>query len=355
MFDKILKTILLLSPLLYVPGEVLGKCDLIAFPIFVIALFAGSLYTRQQRIVDLKPLALILILGAVNLFLNQYNGIVLYSFITLSLGVIAIYLITTYCEDPHSCFKWMVCAGLINLAILGGQYLGFEPIAVNIAESGGILGNGPRLGIYLALTLPFAFSISPFLAILYIGVCVLIGEVVILPIAMIMFILTAGLDCNEYGGKFNYGLLALFIALTVAGLFFFYDDIIQSFAIRWDIWGPTIEQIFASPVRGHGLGTFPHVSSQFYESAYQADNAFSSYLDFTFGMGLGGLALIIYYYRVTMSRCSFLKDHMIESFAVLSLGIMCFFEYPFEVPKMWPTICAVISFLLIADHKEIGG
>lgn len=320
------------------------------FPLYVIALIAASFHSDRQRSVNLKPLSFLLILGAINLYLSKFNPIVLSAFINFSFGVIFISLVANYTQNFSKCLKYAVLAGVFNLAILGSQLIGFDPIITNIAEPGGIFGNAPRLCMYLMIILPFAWKVNPIFFFLFVVTSLFLGEKVVLifaPMVMMGFLYKKCIKLQK-----GFWIISI-IMFSCLGFIMFFNKIIQSFIIRLPIWKSTIEQIFQRPVEGFGLGMFPHVSGQFIIGYYHADTAFSSLLDFTFGIGLISSVIILTYIgRVTFNAC-FKYIHKAEVLAFLSLGILCFVEYPFEVPKLWPIICSVIAIFLITQEVLI--
>jgi len=342
MFDKILKTCLLLSPLMYVSGVPIDTVDLKAFPLFVILLLIGSLTSKPQRILDFKPLVYIISLSAINLFFFAFNPIVMSAFINLSFGILAIYLIATFCEDHKSCYKYLLWAALLNIIVFIGQSNGISPIIVNLdGQPGGILGNGPRFCTYLAIIVPFAYVIRWWSVILFVLVAVVCKEYTLLLSAT----LTLTLMQRVIDKRFFLVLLGV--------IPFLWTDITRSFLNRWQLWQPTIDIIFQNKVKGLGLGMFPHVSDQFIKvpcwgkGFYQADALFSSFLQFLFGVGLLGVGVIFHAIKD-------LKDNFRITPACLSLLmliVLCCVEYPFEIPKLWITICFVISVFFI----EKGG
>jgi hypothetical protein len=280
-------------------------------------------------------------IGLVNLFLNNFNPIILTSFINFSFAIIAISIIAIYADDIKSFTKWIVYAGLINIFVLIVQKCGFNFVlndsttTFGAGEHGGIMGNAPQLGNYLALTLPFAIEFSWIVAIVYLICCFVIKEYTIFLIALVIF-------CLKFK-KLKIPLLTGILILSVI----IYKDILNSLQIRWQVWKPTIEVILQRYWIGYGLGTFSSVSNQFIKSPYQVDFAFNSYLQFVFGVGLAGAIWLIVLVRKLIKEFSLSTIGL----AVLSLGILSLLEYPFEIPRLWITICVIIG-IYIAQTKE---
>lgn len=353
MFDRVLKILLFLTPIAYTVGMPLEKFDLVIFQLAMVALFISSLWSKPQRYLDFKPLSIILILCGFNLAVSQFNNIVLSNFLFLFFGIVIIYLISIYCSDIEGTFKFIMWAGLINIIVLGFQKISFSPIIENsLGEPGGILGNAPRLCIYLALTLPFAAQINFWLIFLYMIVGAICGEYLLTLFGFVtLFSFGYNHDVKIFYKK--YGIIILI--LVFIGVFFVRGHIVQSLNIRWIAWKPIIEQIFQRPFLGFGFGMLPHVANQFMnlrisgDIYYKIDNCLSSYLYFVFGVGLLGTIWLGYVFKFVKER---FMVHKAQSFSVLFLLILCIVEYPFEISKIWFTICAIIAFFIIDNKKE---
>jgi hypothetical protein len=71
-------------------------------------------------------------------------------------------------------------------------------------------------------------------------------------------------------------------------------------------------------------------------------------MQFVYGMGLGGVLLI--YFAIQYFIKNF-KSNVIH-YSVLALIILSTVEYPFEIIKLWPTICALVGFYIISTRQE---
>jgi len=343
MFDFILKMLLVLTPIAYTRGIPLDKFDLVIFYLSAISLFVASLWSKPQREIPKQFISWILILCGVNLVLNQFNPIVLSAYINLFFGVIIVYLIATYCERPYSCFKYMMFAGLINLVVFFFQRVGFSPIIVNpLGEPGGILGNGPRLCLYLAMTIPFVMKENVLIAIGYMGIGILCGEYVVTAVG-------AALLIRKYI-NLNKITISVITVVLISAIFLLHSHILQSFRIRWAVWQPMIEQIFSHPLAGLGVGSLPYVADQFLKvnKGEHVSHCLSSLIAFIFGAGL--LALVWFGYSIDYFRRNF--KYTTESIAIIVLIFLSIFEYPFEVIKVWITMCAITAFWIISIEKK---
>lgn len=351
MFDRVFKLLLLLTPLAYTNGISLNVYDQGIFPLSVMTLFLSALWSKPQRNVDYKPLALLLALCGWNFSINKFNPYIYEFLMTLFFGILAVILISIYCKNPRSCFKFIMWAGILNILVFIGQKVGFEPIVSNPnGEPGGIFGNGPRMCMYLALTLPFVLETNFWIGLIYIGIGIFCTEYIILALGIFIWLI----NLLKFQGKEGYReanfLPAIFIIIcSILVIFFLRNSIIQSINIRWLAWKPIIEQIFKRPYLGFGLGMFPRIASQFLDLTSgrysQANHCLSSILYFIFGVGLLGVAWLIYIIQFVIKRFKFNAP----SFAIISLLILSTVEYPFEVPKLWFTICAIIGFFLIEN------
>ena len=340
MTTKALKAMLFLSPICYTTGISLEKFDLIFFHLSVFALFIASIFDKKKRDCDLRIFGIILGFAIVQLFWHEFNPIVINATMNLFMAIFALKIIVEYLDDVDSCYSPMLAAGFINIIVLIVQMFGFDPIIMNPdGEPGGIMGNAPRLGNYLAIIIPFALvrSKAIFTLFLLAGIC--LKELMVVVIAILLLFVNFPVSRK---------LFILSILGTIGFIFCLKDSIAHSFYIRWIVWEPTIRQIFQSPLQGHGLGMFPYVSDQFVESVKHVETSFSSLLQLIFGMGFISVFWIIY----TIKK---LKDKIqmnAETMGILSVLILSLFEYPFQISRLWLTIIAIIAFFIIKQANK---
>ena len=346
MVTKLLKLLLLLSPICYGVNIPLEKFDIVFFVVSMMALFIASLLDTPKREIPKEinfAIISLWIIGLFNLFLNTFNQIVLSAFIHLSFVLIGIVIVARYIEEPKKLFKWIIWAGIINITVLLLQKIGYNPIlddseiAMRAGEPGGIMGNAPQLGTYLALTFPIALSLNLWLGVLFIGAGILIKEYTIVLAAFVLLILPA---------KKELRILLVILFLSLIG--FLYKEIAQSLFIRWQLWKPTIEMIFNKPLLGYGLGIFPYIANQFVTTTtHKIDYLFNSYLQFIFSVGILGAIWLVWVIKKFIKKFINTAD-----FSVLVLLILCIVEYPLEIPRLWITITAVIGFYIIGQIKK---
>lgn len=339
MFDLILKLGLLLSPIVYGMNVSPDRFDTIFFWLFGVVLFSVSLFEQPKREIPLIVKRIILFLIGIclsNLFWYSFNPICLSVLINIFFGCFVFILIIKYASNSLTFYRYIFYAGLINIAVFLLQKINYNPIFdIKIeGEKGGLLGNGPRLMDYLAMTMP----IAPF-GFFYPLLSLLTKEFLIVGIAGLIFIRKAN----------NKIRISLAFIILLISIFFLRQEIINSLHTRWLIWEPTIKIFLKRPLLGYGLGMFSRISSQFItKTGLQVDYAFNSYLQFIFGTGILGLVWLGYVFKYIYSKIKFDKTF----FAVLSLCILCLLEYPFEIPKLWITIIAILAFFVIKKEES---
>jgi hypothetical protein len=346
MFDKILSLILFISPLFYVNGISIDLADLKAFPIYFSFLLAASVIDSPKRNIQWKYFSFFILACFTNLFLSSFNVYVLSAYVNLMLALGFIALVATHCDNFKMCLKWIFYAGIANCIVFFLQWLGFSPIIQNPqGEWGGIIGNAPRFGIYLSLLLPLAFFNKRYWEF---AIFVLAGV-----LAKEFFVILIALFCLFIVAKkqWKYGLAGFILLVLILAR----QELLSSLSIRWVVWKPTIEAIFSNPIRGFGLGTFSFFSDQFikptlphYLELNHAENTYSSMLQFIFGMGLGGIILI--YYSIQYFIKTF-KPNSIY-YTIFALILLSTVEYPFEIIKLWPLICFILSMFIILQNTE---
>ena len=336
MVDRILKILLLLSPLVYFMGIDLNIVDLIFFRLGVIVLFCASLFDKPKRNINIAlPISLIMGLCLFNLFTHAFNQVVFSYTLNIFLALMALSIIVNYASPLDKFRKWIIGAVAINIIVFIAQKFGFSPIIQNPqGEPGGILGNAPRFIDYLTLTLAVVCSYSLWFIIPLLIISLIVKEYTLLGIAVIYLFL------KIKNKVFRISL----VGTSFIGMILLHKQIIFSLVnVRWLVWKPTIEAIFQNPL-GYGLGLFPQLSSQFIKTnGYQVEFVSNSYLEFIFGAGLLELALIFWGVNKFIKRF----DLSIEALSVLSILLLSCLEYPLEIPKLWFTIIALTGFYII--------
>ena len=336
MVDRVLKILLLLSPLAYWVGIELNIVDLVFFRLGAIVLFCASLFDKPKRSINLSlPIVLIIGLCLFNLFTHQFNQVVFSHTLNIFFALMSLSIIVNYASPLDKFRKWIIGAVVINIVVFVGQKFGFSPIIQNPhGEPGGILGNAPRFGDYLAITLPIICSLSIWLIIPLLIISLIIKEYALLGVGIIYLFLKIK----------NRAFRISLVGVALLGSILLHKQIIFSLVnVRWFVWKPTLEAIFQNPL-GYGLGLFPQLSHQFIKTnGYQVDFVSNSYIEFIFGIGLLGLVLIIWAIR------KFIKhfDLSIEALSVLSILLLALLEYPLEIPKLWLTMIAIFGFYII--------
>ena len=260
------------------------------------------------------------------------NNISVVSMLNIVIAVSIISVMRNF-KDSTKATNIFILASVINLLIVLFSSMGFTPIIENVkGEPGGLLGNAPRLCYYLAITMPFVVEKFPLSAIIYIFLSLIFKEIYVSVFAIFFIVKNIHLE-RRYA--YTISLIAFFV-LT----FFFFKHISHALSARWSVWEPTIAQAFSKPLFGHGLTVFPFVSEQFIHIiGYKVANAFSSFIQFFFACGIAGLIGL----TLTISKIGIKFPLKAAAYSLIILALLSIFEYPFEVPKLWPTICFIIA------------
>lgn len=273
--------------------------------------------------------------------LQGFQQVPMISMMNLAVGFYIINLMIQSVEyETYS--NVFILAILINLAlVLLSHFSIFQIIENPKGEPGGMFGNAPRLCYFLALTMPFVFKRFKRTLPLYFIAGILFKEVYLSIFALMIF----AKDFRKYVTPRTFTLIA------ITGMMFFVAifkaQLIQSVNIRWLVWEPTLSQVFVQPTFGYGLGMFKYLSEQFVISSSQADNAFSSFIQFFFACGFAGLIGLGCILQKMLKGVK-LNAPALSLIFLLALSI---FEYPFEVPKLWLTICFIIAVFIKENMK----
>lgn len=347
---------LAISPLAYMAGKPMDMFDTMVFQIFAIAI--GLLGIKQNFHSKSFLLATGFLASALaSTAFKEFNQIAMFSFVNMFLATNLIMAVSSDEEAVEWIDKnigWIFILPIaLNLIVLIWHWMGFNPIIENkTGEPGGLLGNSPRLCMYLAIVLPFVFDKSKLLALIIGFIGVVLKEVYLPFFCMFLFIAK-----DTFGGKDEdisyYNSFIKFLCLlgfVLAPFTFYRQKIIESLTIRMDVWLPTLEQSFKSLWFGYGPGVFQHVSPQFVKKIIgvgqgfiYADNSFSSIIQIFFSQGMVGLICFGFIVRFFLKHWEADKYDM----SLLFLLIMALFEYPFEVPKLWLTICIIVGVKIV--------
>lgn len=328
MINRIFPVILLFSTIAYTTNINLNMFDIIFFRLSAMVLFAAALFDIPKR--SIRPIALPIVtllgIGLINLFIHNFKPVILSNIHNLFLACTIFAIAYAYLTNTKRCIKYILIGCVINLIVFLGQKLGFNPILNQpgyVGEEGGIMGNFPRLAIYLALIAPFLASSLSLVLLLVLGI--MFKQHAITTIVTIIFFMRGK---EETPQKFSVILLAL------AGLFLFKQHLVNSLIFRWTHgWKIAIEGIAQSPLFGYGAGWTP----QGYEVIA------NSYLQSAYGLGLGILVWIgwiVYKLKPAAKQ------------AIFPLLALMAIEYPIETPRFWILIIMITVFAAIANYEE---
>ena len=305
------------------------------FQVGVIALFIAALFDSPKRKIKgiTLPIAFLLIMVLVNSFWHMFQPLDTRIVEDLFFAILGIIIISNYLKDLEGCYSYIYAAIIINIVVLLFQKIGYSPIMgyepgthggiVGLYE-GGIMGNSSRLAMYIALSAPFVWSFSVSLFFVLVLSVLLIGEHNTLITLGVFLIFKAK------------GRHKIWTSLMTIGTFLiFRKHFVESILFRWEnVWKEGLELILKRPLLGYGFGNYYLLYGR---------EPFNSYLPFIFGLGIAGLAWIVYV--VYKFRRDLVKST--EGLAVVTLLILCLYEYIIETPRLWFTIIFIIAAFLI--------
>jgi len=273
---------------------------------------------------------------------------------------LALVIIVQYCKDFKSCYKYIVFAGLINIVVFLFQHLGFSPILKigDATSMGAIIGNRPRFAMYLCLIIPFFYDRSRWYLIPLLGVTAIIApnEFNILT-ALLLFLLMSnanyiwthrsitGRSAVRQVRPHRYKIVAGIGAVTAVAVW--HHHALMALQFRGVVWGQALTNFFNAPLYGLGLGVYPLGLEQMTTS--KVDYAiYSSVLQFIICGGL--LAIPLVYEGARRFVRHFSNSVPCKSLAILA--VLCLYEYPLEITRLWITIIAIIGFFIIQTIKN---
>lgn len=287
----------------------------------VIALFVASLFDKPIRSMPVWEVTTLLGICVLNTLLTEFNLVVTTATVNMFLAVLALTIIVRYC-DLDGWYKYVVAGIIINLLVLIPQKMGCPFIldTTPLDQPGGLMGNAPRLASYLTIALPF---MPIWLILPAIGTGIILQEYTIL--ALVGFVLWT-----------REKVFALFLLL--AG--FFWQEIVTSIILRFNMWRDMAVPFFKQPMIGYGLGINPYGKMEgdwFF---------FNDYIAFVMGVGILGAVWLAF----VIPRIIKKMDKSRESYAMAGLLILATVEYPFEIERLWFTIITIIAAFIVRRH-----
>lgn len=351
MVDKFLSFIFFFAPIFYLTKMSLVKSETIFFELSVAMLFILSCFDKPKREVNLNLFLYLLALAIFQLIVYNFSPTSATCVKNIFIGSVGISIIARYSDGLNrNMLGMIVLAGCINIVITIIQNLGYNPIIENVHNNngsnlinGGMMGNAPRLGNYLALTVPLAFSYSCFAGALWLIAGLYIGQY---PVFLVGFITVLIFELQATNLRHRKAFLIPVIFLFIVFILLEHAHILQSLSVRLTQWQPIFDQIFQHPILGLGLGTYPIFMNNYNEVAM------SSLIEFLFNFGFIGGGVILYFFIrdfITNFRVTLISTSLI------GLGVLSIFEYPFETPRFWPLIIAMSGFYLIERTGELNG
>lgn len=330
LFDQLFGWILVLSVTGWSSGVPLPTFDVRMFFVYSLVLFGAQFCFPKFRHFDGgKPIAIFFGL----IFFNLYNHGFQDKLIISSLSYLCLFMnfkiVYEHTSRPKTIRDFLLVGFLINLGVYVFQYFGFNPILDNMnhTEFGGILGNGPRFGLYVALLIPvlghyhFALpAVASFLPLLTPNM-----QFTAIPIAMGCYLLRSK----------KWAVRACAVGVPVAGFVYLLGT--ASLVSRLKVWSTVLVHFFKAPLQGFGVGAFPFAVP---EGVVVFDMTFySSYLFLVACGGIGFLVPVVALWRHTWRYF----DRSWECLSVIAFAFLCFYEYPVEIRRLWMTLVGLFA------------
>lgn len=349
MVDKAVQIILAITPVVYFRAITQNTFDMMVFHICAVVLFMASLFDSPAREFGYaKESAALFAVCLVNVFLHRFDMYVMNATLNLFVGFVCVYIMVRYIRSLDKIRKAIAIAALVNIAVYAVQRLGYNPFMPSSREGyvGAFLNNNCRFATYIATVLP---------------VCMGLGVVAHKVVIFSSLILVSwwskqqailGPAIAYLFAKAKYVDLKVFVLIcSAAAVFIPFLSTFHSSShvgVRVDTWKNVITGFLNNPVAGYGLGVFPWGPDRVPVNTDAV--VYSSLLQFITGLGILSLAWLVWCLRRV-----FKFDGSIEAVSVICLGVLCLYEYPFEIPKLWMTLVAIISMFLIRMQSNKEG
>lgn len=337
MFDTVLKILLFFSTLAYMPGQSLFIFEQKFFPFCVMILVMASFNAVKQREVNFNLLIGLNTVFLINTILHKFNPFVLAYTSNIFLLSLVVYIVASYTENFKSCIKWILASFVLSSAVLLLQLKGYSFFLSSLAEdSGGMMGNLPRLSFLACIAFPLALNSR--LNWLFVPI-VLASCLIVFPQYCLVAVI--GLIVFIKSKRSLTKTLLLLLAVTV--FVFVAVKKPDSVFLRLEYYTPIISDLFSKYLwTGFGAGK-PFAL----DIGHRDMQIYSSILQFIFCTGISGAIWFC-----------FMCNKFYRSFRVTALNLsiagllfISIWEYPFEVKRIWFLIGSLIGFLII-ENKE---
>ncbi len=300
LFDIILGILLVLTPLVFVPGNFallngwvakfqfylwgffnvanVESIQLLFFCLSVLILLLTAMSSIQMRGFKDKPIAILFGLVLINVLLHP-RGIVVLPYICL--GFLLYYLITCYIKDIRSIAYPMLIVSSLNTIFAILQLAGIHFPYSDTMRCDGAMFLSSHMAIYQAISIPLVYMIAPVLVIIPIVGLLLSGSIVPLVASLIgMTFLLRRSNFLSMPMTGIYGAVAIYVI-------FISKELIYKLIIRVSVWLSSLD----FTLFGHNLGSFKSVLPTIGNSP----STYSVYLTIYYYLGAIGFIALSYF------------------------------------------------------------
>lgn len=345
MVDRVLKIILLFSPLAFAARITPGKFEILLFHLSLLLIFLASLVDKPQRESGIlsKGLAVFLLFGLINSAIHLFPAYSIATLYSLTLFCIFVDIVYRYMREPSSYYRYIKIAVIINIIVYLAQRYWFNFLPFTAYNLGGIFGSGQRFGIYLAVVTPICFSSLWFIIPIISTMTLSLNA---FPIFLTMVLKEIYKKINWKNFESNLVQSAVFFLVFIATLGIITvlrEKILTSILFRINSFIiPAIQGIFNSFLFGNGLGAY-------YNNV--GNDPYNSLMMFTYDTGIFGLILALWGLWLIIKRL----DWSIASLSLIGVILASMIDYPLEIARLWPTIAFILAaFFINKNRKEIA-
>jgi len=270
LFNLALKAFLFLSPIFFFRMYQLSLARGMFFLFGSFALFGISLLNEPKRKLSNAWLALILLAGLLRVFVGntftnasaEWFNFWLSSagFIYLFAGILLFHTVYCHAENIKQYLTPILAVCILNLVLVIAQLTGHDFMWTNAPSFCGFMSISSQLGQYSALSVPLAFSISPYLAVIPLVTLFLSKSVS----AILAVFIGAGFWIwkKVYTWKEAWIKIGTLLIILLALVGFNHKYITQKWQCRPVMWEKTTRAILQRPYLGHGYRSFTEVVVQ---------------------------------------------------------------------------------------------
>lgn len=334
MVDKVIKFMLLTSPLIYTSWMTPGRFEMILFYAYAFLLFLASLLDKPKRESALvsRGIFCFLLFCFINSAIHSFPTQSIATLLNLTVFCVVLNTVFRYMRPPEKYYRYIRISAIFSIVVYLAQRYWFNFLPFTAYSLGGTFGSIQRFANYIALIIPITFA-----ALWFILPVIAVMSLSMNPICIYFMMLLSQIKKIPL---YRFTKIAMFLSASSIIIYLMRSKIMTSIMFRINSFiSPTINSISHNLLIGKGLGSY---------YANVGNDPYNSIIAFVYDVGIFGLVLVGYgFFKI---RKYF--DWSIRSLSFVGLILVSMVDYPLEISRLWPTIAFIIAAFFIKPKEE---